>query len=105
VPKAQDATAAVAPAPADSDAPRSPSRYRPWAELLKRTFSVDVLECQKCHARLRLLAMVTDATSIARFLRKLGEPTEPPVRLPARGPPYCNSRVLRRMAGDVAVSS
>jgi hypothetical protein len=78
----------VAPAHADSDAPRAPSRYRPWAELLKRTFSVDVLECESCHGRLKLLAMVTHAASIARFLRKLGEPTQPPPRLPARGPPY-----------------
>jgi hypothetical protein len=54
---------------------------------------------------LKLIAMVTDAKSIARFLRKLGEPTEPPPRLPARGPPYWNSRVLRRMAYDVAVAS
>ncbi len=83
---------------------RARRRYRPWAELLKRTFSLDVLECDKCHGRLRLLAMVTGDKSIARFLRKLGEPFEPPPRLPARGPPYWKSRALRRMAGDIAVA-
>jgi hypothetical protein len=36
---------------------RSP--YRPWAELLKRTFGFDVLACPRCDGRLRLLAMVT----------------------------------------------
>jgi hypothetical protein len=77
-------------------------RYRPWAELLKRTFSVDVLQCERCHGRLRLLAMVTDDKSIIRFFKKLGEPTEPPPRLPARGPPYWKSHALRRMSNEIA---
>ena len=55
--------------------------YRPWAELLARTFAVDVLACPKCHGRMRM-----------------GEPTELPRRSPGRGPPYWNSRVLRRQA-------
>ena len=28
--------------------------YRPWAELLARTFAVDVLACPTCHGRMRL---------------------------------------------------
>ena len=81
------------------------SRYRPWAELVKRTFSVDVLECETCHGRMKLVAFVTDDKSIARFLKKLREPIEPPPRLPARGPPYWQSRALRRMSGhDAAVA-
>jgi hypothetical protein len=93
---------ASAPAPERDVDKRGASRYRPWAELLKRTFGVDVLQCETCHARMKLLAMVTDEKSIARFLRKLGEPTDPPRRLPARGPPYWKSRVLRRLANDAA---
>jgi len=42
-----------------------------WAELLARTFAVDVLAA-------------------------LGEATEVPRRSPGRGPPYWKSRVLRR---------
>jgi hypothetical protein len=53
---------------------------------------------------MKLLAMVTDPKSIARFLTTLGEPADPPHRLPARGPPYWRSRVLRRMTGDTARS-
>jgi hypothetical protein len=37
--------------PADGQRPRRPARtpsYRPWAELLARTFAVDVLGCRKC---------------------------------------------------------
>jgi hypothetical protein len=78
----------------------SGSRYRPWAELLQRCFSIDVLSCPACGGRMRLVALVTEPKSIRRFLRGLGEPTEPPVREPARGPPYWKSRVLRRAAGD-----
>jgi hypothetical protein len=51
---------------------------------------------------MRLLAMVTDPKSVARYLRGLGEPTEAPTRTPARGPPYWKSRVLRRAIGDDA---
>jgi hypothetical protein len=45
---------------------------------------------------MRLLAVITDLTSAARFLRHLGEPTEPPARAPARDPPYFKSHVVRR---------
>jgi hypothetical protein len=47
---------------------------------------------------MKLLAVVTEAKSIQRMLRHLGEATEPPAREPARGPPYWTSRVLRRRA-------
>jgi len=47
---------------------------------------------------MKLLAVVTEAKSIQRMLRHLGEATEPPAREPARGPPYWKSRVLRRRA-------
>lgn len=73
--------------------------YRPWAELLMRTFGLDVLACPRCEGRMRLLAMVTEPRAIARFLRALGEPTDVPPRAPARGPPYWKSQVLRRSAG------
>ena len=85
-----------------ADVPRR-SPYRPWAELLKRTFGLDVLACPRCQGRMRLLAMVTDAKSVTRYLRALGEPTEAPATAPARGPPYWKSRILRRAAtGDEA---
>ena len=77
------------------------SSYRPWAELLARTFGVDVLTCPSCQGRMRLLAMVTDPASIARYLAAVGEATEVPRRTAARGPPYWKSRVLRRkVLGD-----
>jgi hypothetical protein len=85
---------------AETETPkRGGSRYRPWAELLQRCFSIDVLSCPGCGGRMRLVALVTDPKSTQRFLRGLGESTDGPVRAPARGPPYWKSRVLRRVAG------
>jgi hypothetical protein len=85
-----------------ADAPRR-SPYRAWAELLKRTFGFDVLACPHCDGRMRLLAMVTEPTSVSRYLRALGEPTGAPARAPARRPPFWKSRVLRRaVLGDEA---
>src|SRR4051812_2881689 len=75
--------------------PKHAAHYRAWAELLRRTFDIDVLDCPKCHGRMKLLAMITDGNSAQRSLPKLGEPTDLPARSPSRGPPYWKSRVLR----------
>jgi hypothetical protein len=75
--------------------------YRPWAELLARTFAVDVLVCPSCHGRMRLLAVIKEPANVARYLAGVGEATEEPRRSPSRGPPYWKSRVLRRQSvGD-----
>jgi hypothetical protein len=39
------------PEPAKAEPPKRPGTYRPWAELLKRTFDVDVLECGVAQGR------------------------------------------------------
>jgi len=96
----------VAPVDATEEPPVPARRgcgYRPWAELLRRTFSIDVLECPKCKGRMKLLAMVTAAHNIRRFLASSDEPLDVPTRSPNRGPPYWQRTVLRRQAlGDVA---
>ena len=52
---------------------------------------------------MKLVAMLTEPRSIARFLTPLGEPSDVPGRSPNRGPPYWKSTVLRRKAlGDAA---
>jgi hypothetical protein len=91
-------------AAATQSPPKAPKRvgtYRPWAELLKRTFGIDVLRCPRCAGPMKLVAMVTDPKSAARYLRGIGELTSVPERSPGRGPPYWKSTVLRRKAlGD-----
>jgi hypothetical protein len=97
------AAPAVASSIEETKPPKRPGNYRPWAELLKRAFGVDVLECPKCKGRMRLIAMVTEPKSVARYLAGVGEPSEVPGRSPSRGPPYWKSVVLRRKAlGDAA---
>jgi hypothetical protein len=100
--------ARLAPRPAvapkdTADVSERPGRgaYRSWAELLKRTFGFEVLTCRCCGGRMRLVGLVTEPKSVARYLRGIGEPTDVPKRTPARGPPYWASRVLRRSAGSV----
>ena len=94
----------VPPAPpkAETDAthchrehpPTHRSRYRPWAELLKRTFQIDVEICPNCGGRLKLRALVIEAHNIERLLRHLREPLEPPKLAPARDPPYFKTQAL-----------
>ncbi len=85
-----------AAAPSPNDGHRC--RYRPWAELLRRTFGVDVEVCPACGSRMKLLTLVRDPEGIARFLTALGLPTTAPALAPARAPPYWQSHVLRRKA-------
>ena len=46
--------------------------------------------------RMRLLAVIKEPASIARYLAVVGEASEVPRRSPGRGPPYWKSQVLRR---------
>ncbi len=59
-------------------------RHHAWADLLKRTFAVDVLDCPECGGRLRLLATITQREVIERILVHLGLPSEPIAPEPAR---------------------
>lgn len=72
------------------------SRYWRWAELLRRTFGLDPEICGRCGGPMKVVALVTEPESISRTLRSIGEPTDPPPLSAARGPPYYQSRVLRR---------
>jgi hypothetical protein len=47
---------------------------------------VDVLECPKCHGRLRVVAVITERKPVQRILAHLGLPTEPPPVARARDP-------------------
>jgi len=47
-----------------------------WAELLKRTFAVDVLRCARCGSRRELLAVVMKADAVAAILTHLGLDTD-----------------------------
>jgi hypothetical protein len=57
-----------------------------WANLLRRTFDVDVLACRKCHGRLRVLSEVTDPAMVRLALESLGLP-----RISGRLAPVCTA--------------
>ncbi|MEY3902205.1 MAG: hypothetical protein RL189_1511, partial [Pseudomonadota bacterium] len=51
------------PQVADSSGKKQKSRKRKrisWAQLLKRTFKIDVLKCDKCGGRMKLIGVVFD---------------------------------------------
>ena len=75
------------------EAPRTSPRYS-WAELMMRVFDVDVLRCEHCGSRRKLIAMITEPFVVRRILRHLGLEHEPPAVAAARPPPqgtfgYC----------------
>ncbi len=62
-------------------------RYLDWATLLKRVHKVDILDCPRCHGRLKLLAAISDPPIVKKILEHLQLPSEPPCPAPARAPP------------------
>lgn len=63
------------------------SRNYTWAELMRRVWEVDVLECPKCGGPMKIVAAVTSPDGIRGILRSLGKPTRAPEHARARPPP------------------
>ena len=74
----QTATASCRP----SRLPRPGGHRLGWATLLGRVFSADLSECAACGGRLRIIAALTDPTSILSYLEGVGLPAMPPRRAP-----------------------
>ena len=73
------------------ESPPPPARRKtsrvPWAELLKRTFSADVLTCDKCGGKRRVVACVFSSSITAEILEHLRMPHQALPRASARAPP------------------
>ena len=54
---------------------------------MRRTFGFDVLACLRCGGRLRLVALIEEASVVQRILRHVHLPTNIPEPRPARAPP------------------
>lgn len=50
----------------------SPKRRREWAELLQKTFGVDVLSCARCGGRMKLVALIKKPATIRKVLTAMG---------------------------------
>lgn len=80
------------PSPTSPPQPVSDARPRrktfPWADLLRRVFSLDVLVCPRCLGPLTVIAFINEIAVVEKILAHLGQPTKPPrlspVRLPAQ---------------------
>jgi hypothetical protein len=55
-----------------------------WAELMKRVWALDVLECPLCRGRMRILADIHSPEAIERILKCLDLPS----RAPPAGPEF-----------------
>ncbi len=84
--------------------PERPAPYRlPWAELLRRVFLVDVLECPRCDARMRIVAAVTGPGAVERILHHLGESAHPPPVAGPRAPPHDDAEAEARQPDHLDV--
>ena len=58
-----------------------------WARLIHKVYEVDPLECPKCGAPMRVIALIEDATVIRRILEHLGRWAPREMRQNQRAPP------------------
>jgi hypothetical protein len=77
---------------------------RLWADLMRRSFGIDTLACPRCGGRLRLIALIDDASVIERILRHLGLPTDVPTPRPGRAPPLLAACAFDEDMGGSAVA-
>src|SRR2546426_4919253 len=54
-----------------------------WAELMKRVWALDVLECPRCQGRMRILAAIHSLDAIGKILNCLSLPSRAPPVSPA----------------------
>jgi hypothetical protein len=54
-----------------------------WSELMKRVFGLDVLKCDRCGSRRRVLCTINPPVAIKKILDCLGLPSRPPPISPA----------------------
>ena len=60
------------------------ARRLAWAELMKRVFAIDVLECPRCRGPMRILAAIHPPDTTSAILACMGLPVRAPPLAPAR---------------------
>ena len=68
--------------------------------LLARIYAVFPLCCPFCHAKMRIIAFITEPSTVRQILDHLGEPTRPPRFAPARAPPLWEAVTAAPPAGN-----
>ena len=64
--------------PSETVRPAPRPRNYSWAELMRRVFAIDVLECPSCGGRMRILAAIHALGAIRAILECVGLPARPP---------------------------
>jgi hypothetical protein len=80
----------------------SPSRM-PWHELMRRVFAWDVLRCDGCGGKRRLLATIPEGEIATKILTHLNLPVDAEGFLPIRAPPWQDFGWAYSAANDEAV--
>lgn len=57
--------------------PSTNDRYYTWAELMRRVFAIDVLQCPRCQAPMRILTQIHPLETTRKILECLGWSTRP----------------------------
>ena len=65
----------------------APSVRMSWAQRLKRVFAIDIEQCERCGARVRIIASIEDPSVIRKILSHLGLQESPAGEAWPRGPP------------------
>ena len=71
----------------ESTSPKQKGYRLLWAQLLKRVFKFNVLECEKCKGKMKLIALINEADAVQKICEHLNLPTSLPEVLLARAPP------------------
>jgi hypothetical protein len=77
------ATASVETGPPPSKPQPARQRNHTWAELMRRVFSLDVLQCDRCGGRMKILAAIHPPDTTRKILECLGLPSRAPPLAPA----------------------
>ena len=84
---------------ADAPPQRAASHYL-WAMLLARIYEVLPLVCPLCQSQMRIIAFITEGSSVRKILECMGESALPPKVAPARGPPLWELAQAQRHGAD-----
>ncbi len=68
---AEPAHADERPIPAIDEATGDPTKRAHWARLIKKVYEVDPLECPRCAAPMRLIALIEKPDIVERILKHL----------------------------------
>jgi Ribonuclease G/E len=63
-------------------------KYRlSWAALLARVYQIEIETCPNCGGRMKIMAALTEPSSVRRYLEDVGLSAKIPEISPARAPP------------------